>query len=811
MMIRCAILFVFTTGTVSAVEPEWTGRGGHRLLLKVAAIDIGDRAGDELVARAAVDFASLIGKDRQVDLTTLQVHRYNPATGKAEPFKAFDNAVSPFDRPCRFEDDTVPDDYPDRASYSSEHPEGRGPATVRKRGGRLFNRLMHTDRGHVIWVHTQEGDAPAHYALYFDVVPAGDRLGVSPAPWIGDVDVLRRAEGHPLTGMSHFTVCAGDLNSDGLPDLMGGTEKGDLMWFPNRGAPGKPRFDGCLMFADETGITDCGWYAAPFIIDYDNDGLNDVLAGTSHNVILWWKNVGSKQEPKFHYRGFVQADGGDLRVPESPVPEDTNAIFARDYYNQPWVGDFNGDGMIDLLTGGYTTGMIFYYKGIGRDDAGVPKLAYVGPLEADGQPIDTVWAAAPCAADFDGDGDMDLVSGGWFWSGIPRKPAEGEDDYLFYFENTGSAEKPEFRRTRLPMNGRFPSGGIARPNAVDFNRDGLPDLLVSDSGGSVYVFPNIGERNSPMWAMNNRELTAPWAFSREWGFANAIEMDGRPGLELVVGNAFRGFEGSPHSPRIVSRGHPTVNGQAIDHPGPGYGDPYYYMVATDWDHDGIVDLLWGTHQGNVHLHRGISRAKPFEFAEGVELKLVSGEPMRVGPAVVDSPEKATDFTILQGSRIIMIIDDFDGDDIDDIGVTETYGNLLIFRNTKTGGIDTLEPGVNVGKVYGGGRSDDLTVVDWNVDGKPDLLIGQTAANPGTIYLNIGEPGKPRFDKPIQPLNLPYVFWGASLKPMDWNEDGDEDFLIFSEFYAFYAERSFLRHGYVTADLSSRPQHKGGTE
>ena len=44
----------------------------------------------------------------------------------------------------------------------------------------------------------------------------------------------------------------------------------------------------------------------------------------------------------------------------------------------------------------------------------------------------------------------------------------------------------------------------------------------------------------------------------------------------------------------------------------------------------------------------------------------------------------------------------------------------------------------------------------------------------------------------------YVFWGASFRPSDWNADGDEDLMIQSEFYAFWAERSFLEHGYSPA-------------
>ncbi|MBI2431472.1 MAG: hypothetical protein HYV26_01220 [Candidatus Hydrogenedentes bacterium] len=50
----------------------------------------------------------------------------------------------------------------------------------------------------------------------------------------------------------------------------------------------------------------------------------------------------------------------------------------------------------------------------------------------------------------------------------------------------------------------------------------------------------------------------------------------------------------------------------------------------------------------------------------------------------------------------------------------------------------------------------------------------------------------------RPFKLPYVFWGANFFPEDWNRDGDVDLLIRSEFYLFWAEKSFLRHGYREA-------------
>jgi hypothetical protein len=772
-----------------AITPVWSGEGHFRVLVKVDPVDLGARASDEMVARLTISFADLNGGAGQTDLATLQVHKYDPATGQPEVFTPFETARGPYDRPCRFEDHQVPTSYPDRVGYASDYANGRPPITFRQRGGRLFNREMDNAAGQVVWVHTQNGNQPSYYAIYWDVRGFAARVGPSPAPWIGDVDLYRLPAGQSLGGLSHFCATVGDLNGDGLPDLAAGAEKGDLMWFPNRGTAGQPVFNGCRMFTDEIGPVDLGWYAAPFIYDWDNDGRADLLVGTSHNAIIWWKNTGTTA-PVLSYRGFVQVGGSRLQVPQSPVPEDVSGSFTVDYYNQPWAGDWDGDGLPDLLTGGYTTGRIYFYKGTSRNASGVPNLQYVGPVNAGGQPLDTGWAASPTAHDFDQDGKLELITGSWAFGG----PVNAED-FLMYFRNQGTQAAPDYVRVAFPKTSNFPAQVIARASVIDWNADGKHDLLVSAAGGDVRVFLNEGGAALPKWRVDSAPLTIPWGFVSMISSMSVADWDGDGHKEYLSGTAIYAMQGSPYLPRLVLRGSARVNGVPIWHPGPGYGDGYNWNVFADWDVDGKTDILTGTQQGNVYFHKNLGAANNLSFAEGVLLRLTTGADLKVGPPVYSNPNDVPNFTELQGSRIIMTAADFDQDGILDLAVTETYGNVWIFRNTVAGGTDTLAPGV---KVLTGPRLDGLGVVDWNLDGRPDLLTTLSVNNPGSIFLNLSTPGAPAFASAIQPLNLPFVFWGPILHAQDWNGDGDEDFMIRSEFYYFWAERSFITRGYRDA-------------
>lgn len=205
------------------------------------------------------------------------------------------------------------------------------------------------------------------------------------------------------------------------------------------------------------------------------------------------------------------------------------------------MADLDGDGVIDLLSGSWP-GEIYLFLG-GRDGG---FRAGEALEDREGKPINVGHAAAAFAADWDGDGDLDLVVGTLL----------GE---VHLVPNGGSVQESAFGASRRLVAGGEPivaPDGDAGPVIADWDGDGKLDLIVGTGAGSVLWYRNLGPTGAPRLARAETLVEASpigWADDArrragDWGLRAKVcvtdwDGDGRP--NLLLGDICGGFEEKP--------------------------------------------------------------------------------------------------------------------------------------------------------------------------------------------------------------------------------------------------------------------------
>lgn len=772
---------------LTAEQIPWVGHGRYRIIVEIAPVKLKDRMEDELPADLEIDLSTLLNPSentRRADIASLQVTQFDGKTGEPVSYENYAHARGPFDRPFCWYDGAIPYDFPEVFAPSS-YSGGKLKRVNSLRAGYMYNAVGNWQRGHLAFTHTQTEEHPSFYAIYFDVLPSSQApQRVPPRGWLGDGLPRRDLTGESTTGSDGTKISLDDWNGDGLIDIVYGEQYGQLFVMPNTGTAEEPAFSHTKMLFDVEGKPiDVGIHAAVLVVDWDNDGVKDLLAGTYQNSIAFLRNTGTNRDRRFVYQGFIStADGRPLMLPVTPVAEKPEGVFTHDYFPVLSAVDWNDDGRLDLIAGGYVTGRIYYYENVAQQPGTLPQLVLSGPVEADNQPINVRdWCAAPCVADFNADGKLDMISGSYTW--LPHK--KKTPAFLRYYENIGTRSEPDFAEREFPFTGTLRTFRLPVPRATDWNHDGVLDLIVS-SGANIYLFRNAGTRTEPAFEIHGKYLPARWGSARLPG-RQFLDFNRDGFADLVSGYVvhLNSGMGSPY------RFDKTINilppGVHIDHPVE-MGDGHFWPYLSDFDRDGRIDVLFGDWHGQVWFHRNMSTEseKRFDVA-GLRLSMDNQQPIKVGPM---NSNVNTDFVALQGARTVFTVADYDGDALNDLVVGDTYGKIRFYRNL---GPDQA-PRFSQPQLVGDMKFRLLVdAVDWNNDGRMDVIAG-TASHKVAVFLNTESNGQVAFSDPIE-LKLPQIKETRVLM-VDLNRDGDQDLFVMSTQGSILVERSFLEHGYA---------------
>jgi hypothetical protein len=190
------------------------------------------------------------------------------------------------------------------------------------------------------------------------------------------------------------------FDADQQKDLLLGLADGQILVYLNTGTDQAPAFDGGqpLEYGPPGAKSpiDSGYRCTLDLVDWNNDGLDDLVAGGLDARIRLYLNEGSLGAPEFLSQTIVQSGGSDLLVPGDR--------------SSPVIVDLDGDGKKDLLSGN-TEGQILLYSNQGTDQA--PVFSDYHYVAADDVQIDLpgMPRSRPSVIDWTGDGLPDLLVG----------------------------------------------------------------------------------------------------------------------------------------------------------------------------------------------------------------------------------------------------------------------------------------------------------------------------------------------------------------------------------------------------------------
>ena len=243
-----------------------------------------------------------------------------------------------------------------------------------------------------------------------------------------------------------------DWDKDGDIDLVVGQEDGRVALVENTGkvVESMPQFLPPKFFKQQADDVKFGALVTPYSFDWDGDGDEDLICGNTAGYIGFIENLDGGNPPRWAAPVRLKADGSTIRIMAGPNGSIQGPCEAKWGYTTLSVADWNHDGLPDIVVSSIW-GKVLWYENVGTRRS--PRLAAARPIEVE-------------------------------WEGKPPKPA-------------WNWWKPE--------DGTLAAQWRTTPAVLDYDGDGLNDLVILDHDGYLAMFQRT-DKNQKIVLLPGRRI-----------------------------------------------------------------------------------------------------------------------------------------------------------------------------------------------------------------------------------------------------------------------------------------------------------------
>ncbi len=578
-------------------------------------------------------------------------------------------------------------------------------------------------------------------------------------------------------GFNNSQFSMGDLNNDGLADLVVFTKDIGIQTFINEGNVGSPKYVYVPEYANN--FPPCVDYL--IMVDYNHDNIPDLFEQGVTGVTAYRGYYNSHNQLCFNlYKELFYYNDGSAGGPANAFnnPGDIPAIV-----------DVDNDGDLDIVSYDILGGYMNFYKNM-QVEMGLPADSIYIALKDRcwGKVYQGFWRSHTLGVSCDNStlhavrGDHDRVT---------KKTHQGNTPCLFDWDMDGDYDYLDgsisFNEMTFLKNGKVEFGGhdsmisqdtmwqtggttIEIPTwpaafNVDIDQDGKKDLLISPNGSgfgftpenyhTVWFYKNFSTAGHPDWRFVSDSFLVDQAIdlgSNAYPMLFDYNKDGKPDLFIGSDGYYQSSSGillsrisyymntsTPGNPSFTlqTKNFLNIDTSAFKGAAPAFGDI---------DHDGKTDLIIGHIDGTVSYYKNMAASDSVTPVWQLTQK-----------ALKDN----TGTIINVGGYAAPFVYDIDKDGRKDLLIGSTYGTLGYYQNlSSTAGVVSLSL---INPNLGMAQTDPTQVISCNstpfigkIDntGKDYLLMG---SNSGNLYLfDSVQSGDTTITYPLLSSNYSYI-------------------------------------------------------